>query len=215
MKLHNFFRSSASWRVRIALNLKGLNYEYVSVHLRRNGGEQFSPLFRSLNPHALVPVLDDSGERLTQSLAIIEYLDEVHPDPPLLPKGVTDRARVRALALDIACDLHPLNNLRVLNYLTKTLGASDAAKGAWYQHWVALGLEALEAQLASSHHTGQFCHGNAPTLADCCLVPQLYQARRFECDLSGYPRLLAIEQNCSVIPAFQAAAPEQQPDAEQ
>jgi len=215
MKLHNFFRSSASWRVRIALNLKGLNYEYVSVHLRRNGGEQFSPLFRSLNPHALVPVLDDSGERLTQSLAIIEYLDEVHPDPPLLPKGVTDRARVRALALDIACDLHPLNNLRVLNYLTKTLGASDAAKGAWYQHWVALGLEALEAQLASSRHTGQFCHGNAPTLADCCLVPQLYQARRFECDLSGYPRLLAIEQNCSVIPAFQAAAPEQQPDAEQ
>ena len=215
MKLHNFFRSSASWRVRIALNLKGLTYEYVSVHLRRNGGEQFAPEFRALNPHALVPVLDDNGERLTQSLAIIEYLDEVHPDPPLLPKGVTDRARVRALALDIACDLHPLNNLRVLNYLTKTLGASDEAKAAWYQHWVALGLEALEAQLASSHHTGQFCHGNAPTLADCCLVPQLYQARRFECDLSGYPTLLAIEQNCSGLPAFQAAAPERQPDAEQ
>lgn len=215
MKLHGFFRSSASWRVRIALNLKGLSYDYVSVHLRRNGGEQFAPEFRSKNPHALVPVFEDGGERLTQSLAIIEYLDEVHSEPPLLPKGSTERARVRALALGIACDLHPLNNLRVLNYLTQTLGASDEAKAAWYQHWVALGLEALELELASSRHTGQFCHGNSPTLADCCLIPQLYQARRFDCELSGYPTLLSIEQNCNGMPAFQAAAPERQPDVEQ
>jgi maleylacetoacetate isomerase len=214
MKLHNFFRSSASWRVRIALNLKGLSYDYAPVHLRRKGGEQFAPEFLALNPHALVPVLDDDGERLTQSLAIIEYLDEVHPEPPLLPKRSAERARVRALALHIACDLHPLNNLRVLNYLAKTLGASDEAKSAWYQHWVALGLGALEAEVRQNPQTGRFLHGNSPTLADCCLIPQLYQARRFECDLSGYLTLLAIEQNCSQIPAFQAAAPERQSDAE-
>lgn len=214
MKLHNFFRSSASWRVRIALNLKGLGYEYRAVHLRRNGGEQFTPEFRALNPLALVPVLDHGGQHFTQSLAIIEYLEEVHPEPPLLPPDPVDRARVRALALGIACDLHPLNNLRVLKYLAQTLGTTDAAKLAWYQHWVALGLGALEAEVANSSCGGQFCYGDKPTLADCCLIPQLYQARRFECDLSGYPTLLAIEQHCNAMPEFQAAAPERQPDAE-
>ncbi len=213
MRLHNFFRSSASWRVRIALNLKGLGYEYRSVHLRRNGGEQFTSDFRAMNPGSLVPVLDDDGLLLTQSLAIIEYLDETHPDPPLLPNSAADRARVRALSLSIACDLHPLNNLRVLKYLTETLGCSDAAKNEWYRHWVALGLHALEAQLAASSETGSFCHGDTPTMADCCLVPQLFQARRFECDLSGYPTLLHIEKNCNDLSAFRAAAADQQPDA--
>jgi maleylacetoacetate isomerase len=213
MNLHNFFRSSASWRVRIALNLKGLKYDYRSIHLRRNGGEQFTQEFRALNPHSLVPVLDDDGRQLTQSLAIIEYLDELHPEPPLLPKGAFERARARALALSIACDLHPLNNLRVLNYLTNTLGTSDETKMAWYRHWVELGLGALEAQLVASALTGQFCQGNTPGMADCCLIPQLFQARRFECDLSAYPTLLSIEQNCNQMPAFQAAAPGRQPDA--
>lgn len=214
MILHNFFRSSASWRVRIALNLKGLDYEYRSVHLRRNGGEQFTPNYRKLNPQALVPSMEDGGATLTQSLAIIEYLDEIHPEPPLLPKGAAARARVRAMALGIACDLHPLNNLRVLKYLTTSFGASDAAKNAWYQHWVALGLQGLEALVADSPDTGQFCHGDAPTLADLCLVPQLFQARRFECDLSAYPTLLTIERHCNALSAFQRAAPAQQPDAE-
>ena len=214
MNLYNFFRSSASWRVRIALNLKGLSYDYRSVHLRKNGGEQFTPEFRTLNPQSLVPVLDDGGQLLTQSLAIIEYLEEMHPEPPLLPEGARERARVRSLALCIACDLHPLNNLRVLNRLTNTLGASDEQKSAWYRHWVALGLGALEAELTNNRHGGQFCHANTPGLADCCLIPQLYQARRFNCDLSGYPSLLAIEQTCNAMPAFQAAAPERQPDAE-
>ncbi len=214
MKLHNFFRSSASWRVRIALNLKGLDYEYLSVHLRRNGGEQFTPDFRGLNPQSLVPVLDDGEHKLSQSLAIIEYLDEVYSTPPLLPQNPLERARVRSLALGIACDLHPLNNLRVLKYLTEQLNASDQAKSEWYQHWVALGLSAFEAELAGSRHTGRFCHGNTPTLADCCLVPQLYQARRFECDVSGYPTMLRIEEACNQLPAFERAAPARQPDAE-
>jgi maleylpyruvate isomerase len=212
MNLYNFFRSSASWRVRIALNLKGLSYDYHSVHLRRNGGEQFAPEYRALNPQALVPVLDDGGRRLTQSLAIIEYLEELQPEPSLLPKVAAERARVRALALSIACDLHPLNNLRVLNYLTKTLGTSEEARNEWYQHWVALGLAAVQAELAGSPYTGRFCHGDAPTVADCCLVPQLFQARRFNCDVSGYPTLLAIERNCERLPAFREAAPEVQPD---
>jgi maleylacetoacetate isomerase len=158
-------------------------------------------------------VLDDGGRRLTQSLAIIEYLEELHPEPSLLPKVAAERARVRALALSIACDLHPLNNLRVLNYLTKTLGTSEEARNEWYQHWVALGLAAVQAELAGSPYTGRFCHGDAPTVADCCLVPQLFQARRFNCDVSGYPTLLAIERNCERLPAFREAAPEVQPDA--
>jgi maleylpyruvate isomerase len=214
MKLHNFFRSSASWRVRIALNLKGLDYDYRSVHLRRNGGEQFTPDFRGINPQSLVPALDDGEHTLTQSLAIIEYLDELHPAPPVLPRNAHERARVRSLALSIACDLHPLNNLRVLKYLAEKLGTSDEARSKWYQHWVALELSAFETELAGSRHTGRFCHGNTPTLADCCLIPQLYQARRFNCDVSGYPTLLRIEETCNEMPAFARAAPERQPDAE-
>lgn len=214
MKLYTYFRSSASYRVRIALNLKGLAYETVPVHLTRGGGEQLKPEFRGVNPQALVPVLQDGGRLLTQSLAIIEYLDEVHPQPSLLPKDAPGRARVRALAQAIACDLHPLNNLRVLNYLTGPMGLGNDAKQTWYCHWIAMGLGALEATLAKDEQTGTFCHGDAPGLADCCLVPQLANARRFKCDVSPYPTLLNIEKNCQALEAFQRAAPDQQPDAE-
>ncbi len=213
MKLYNYFRSSASYRVRIALNLKGLDYEYLSIHLTRGGGEQFAPGFQALNPQALVPALQDGAHTLTQSLAIIEYLEETRPQPRLLPADPVARARVRSLALAIACEIHPLNNLRVLNYLTKTLGVSEDAKVAWYRHWVAVGLEAVEAQVAAGP-AGQFCVGDTPGLADCCLVPQLFNARRFGCDLTAYPTLLAIEKNCDALEAFQRAAPGKQPDAE-
>jgi maleylpyruvate isomerase len=214
MKLHNYFRSSASYRVRIALNLKGLAYEYVPVHLTRAGGQQFAPEFRALNPQALVPVLADGSETLTQSLAILEYLEETHPHPPLLPKAVAERARVRALALTIACEVHPLNNLRVLHYLSSKLGLDDAAKGEWYRYWVDQGLTALEASLTQSPLTGRFCHGDTPSVADCCLIPQLFNARRFGCDMSGYSTLLAIEARCQELSAFRDASPGQQPDAE-
>lgn len=211
MRLYNYFRSSASFRVRIALNLKGLSYDYLPLHLRR---PQDQRRLRALNPQALVPVLQDCEHQLTQSLAIIEYLDETYSRPPLLPPNPVERARVRALAQIVACEIHPLNNLRVLGYLTGTLGVSDAAKNSWYQHWVALGLEAFEAQVSGNPHTGKFCHGDMPGLADCCLFPQLANARRFDCDLSGYPTLLRIERNCNELPAFQNAAPARQPDAE-
>ena len=214
MKLYTFFRSSAAYRVRIALNIKGLAYETVPVHLTRRGGEQLAPAYRKLNPQALVPVLQDGGRLLTQSLAIMEYLEEVHPLPPLLPKDPAARARVRALALAVACDLHPLNNLRVLNYLTGPMGLGDDAKQTWYRHWIAEGLEALEASLASDRETGRFCHGDMPGLADCCLVPQLANAYRFKCDVAPYPTLLKIEKNCQALEAFQRAAPDKQPDAE-
>jgi maleylpyruvate isomerase len=214
MKLLNYFRSSASYRARIALSLKGLRYEYQSVHLTRAGGEQLAPAFRELNPQALVPVLQDGDVRLTQSLAIIEYLEEVYPEPPLLPKHPAERARVRALAQSIACEIHPLNNLRVLGYLREKLRADDAERTRWYQHWVELGLAAFEAEVARSPQTGRYCHGDRPGLADCCLVPQLFNARRFDCDLSTYPTLLRIEQNCNALEEFQAAAPARQPDAE-
>ncbi|HET7539155.1 MAG TPA: maleylacetoacetate isomerase [Polyangiaceae bacterium] len=213
MKLHNYFRSSASYRVRIALNLKKLPFEYHSVHLNRGGGEQFSPAFRELNPLALVPVLEDGEERITQSLAIIEYLDEVYPEPPLLPRSPAERARVRALALSVACEIHPLNNLRVLNYLNRELAQSSDVRTRWYQHWVELGLGALESQLAHGPRS-RFCHGDTPGLADCCLIPQLFNARRFNCELSSYPTLLAIEENCLALSAFRDAAPEHQVDAE-
>jgi len=214
LKLYSYFRSSAAYRVRIALNLKGLAYETVPVHLTRGGGEQLAPGYRKLNPQALVPVLQDGERVLAQSLAIIEYLDEVHPQTPLLPKDPAARARVRALALAVACDIHPLNNLRVLNYLTGPLGLGDDAKRSWYHHWIAEGLGALEASLASDRETGRFCHGDMPGLADCCLVPQLANAHRFKCDVSPYPTLLKIEKNCQALEAFQRAAPDQQPDAE-
>ena len=213
MKLYDYFRSSAAYRVRIALNLKGVASERASVHLRR--GAQRAEDYLAMNPQGLVPALvTDSGDVLTQSLAIIEWLEESYPQPPLLPRDAPGRARVRALSLAIACDIHPLNNLRVLNYLTGTLGATDAQKDGWYRYWCDVGLEALETQLAREASTGKFCHGDTPTMADICLVPQLANARRVDLDLSPYPTLLSIETACTALPAFAAAAPHRQPDAE-
>lgn len=211
MKLYSYFRSSAAYRVRIALNLKDLDYEYAPVHLVM--GEQRSDAYRALNRQALVPTLVDDPAVLTQSLAIIEYLDETHPDPPLLPRDPAERARVRAIALAIACDIHPLDNLRVLRYLKHTLGVGDEAKDAWYRHWIDVGLSALEAQLAAEAATAAFCHGDAPTLADICLVPQLANARRASIPLDAYPTLVRIDANCRALEAFARAAPDRQPDA--
>jgi len=211
MKLYSYFRSSAAYRVRIALNLKGLDYDYVPVHLTR--GEQRTESYRALNPQALVPTLTDDFGSFVQSLAIIEYLNERFPDPPLLPAGVEARARVRGIALSIACDIHPLNNLRVLQYIKETLGAGDDAKNAWYRHWIDLGLAALEAELAAASWVGSFCYGDRPTIADICLVPQLANARRFAIPLDAYPTLLSIDANCQQVDAFSNAAPARQPDA--
>lgn len=210
--LHTYFRSSAAYRVRIALALKGLAYQSVAVHLLRGGGEQHGPAFAALNPAELVPVLVDGDVTLTQSLPIIEYLDELHPTPPLLPATPADRARVRALAQLIACEMHPLNNLRVLQYLEGPLKAHKDARSAWYAHWVGRGFKALEAMLQDSR-TGTFCHGDTPTLADCCLVPQLYNAERFQVAMEDYPQVRRIGEACRALPAFAQAAPEAQADA--
>ncbi len=213
MKLYGYFRSSAAYRVRIALNLKGLTPEHVSVHLRK--GAQAEPPFAALNPQKLVPVLEtDDGAPLTQSLAIIEYLEEVHPHPTLLPADAPGRARVRAIALTIACDIHPLNNLRVLKHLGRELELDEEARNAWYRHWIAEGFAALEAMLANDPRTGRYCHGDQPTLADVCLVPQVYNAERFDCDLTPYPTLVRLAAAARALPAFADAAPERQPDAE-
>ncbi|NMF99729.1 maleylacetoacetate isomerase [Aromatoleum toluolicum] len=214
MKLYTYFRSSAAYRVRIALHLKQLEYEAVPVHLVRNGGEQRQADYLALNPAGLVPTLVDDGNVLQQSLAIIEYLDEVHPQPALLPGSPAERARIRAIAQAIACDIHPVNNLRVLRYLVHELGVNDAQKNAWYRHWIAIGLSAVESMLATDPRTGLFCHGDTPTLADCCLVPQVFNAQRFDCDLSGIPTVMGIVERCAALDAFQRAAPGQQPDAE-
>jgi maleylpyruvate isomerase len=214
MKLYTYFRSSAAYRVRIALNLKGLPYEAVPVHLVRHGGEQIKEEYRAINPSALVPTLDDEGAILTQSMAIIEYLEETHPQVPLLPQGPLARARVRALAQMVACDIHPLNNLRVLRYLVRTLGVADDAKNEWYRHWVREGFAAFEAQLKRSPETGRFCHGDTPTIADCFLVPQVSNAQRLDVDLGPYPNIARINDACAALPAFIAAHPAQQPDAE-
>ena len=211
MKLYNYFRSSASFRVRIALNLKGLAYDYVPVHLAK--GEQKQPEFAALTAEGLVPLLElDDGQRLMQSMAIIEYLDETHPQPALLPADAAGRARVRALSQIVACEIHPLNNLRVLKYLVNDLKASDDAKNDWYKHWVRLGLQSYEARLAE--RPGTYSHGDAPTLADCCLVPQIFNAQRFDCDLSGLPRTMAVFDACMQLNAFQKAQPSACPDAE-
>jgi maleylacetoacetate isomerase len=210
--LHTYFRSSAAYRVRIALALKGLAYQAVPVHLLRGGGEQHGAAFAALNPAELVPVLVDGAVTLTQSLPIIEYLDELHPAPPLLPATPADRARVRAMAQLIACEMHPLNNLRVLQYLEGSLKVDAQAKSAWYAHWVGRGFKALEAMLQDSR-TGAFCHGDTPTLADCCLVPQLYNAERFQLPMDGYPLVRRIAAACRALPAFALAAPEAQVDA--
>jgi maleylacetoacetate isomerase len=218
MKLYSYFRSSAAYRVRIALNLKGLSYETIPVHLLKNGGEQFAPEYRALNPNALVPVLvdeeEDAAAALTQSLAIIEYLEETHPQPALLPQGALDRAYVRSIALSIACDIHPINNLRVLRYLVHKLNVSEDDKNAWYRHWCEQGLAALEMTLAQGKRVGNFCYGNTPTLADCCLIPQVANAQRLNCDLSGMPTIMRINAACLALNAFANAAPAKQPDAE-
>ncbi|MBP0598623.1 maleylacetoacetate isomerase [Herbaspirillum sp. LeCh32-8] len=211
--LYSYFRSSASYRVRIALNLKGQVYDTVPVHLLNQGGEQFQPAFAQLNPQSLVPVLAHEGRHLTQSLAVMEYLEERFPMPSLLPGDFAQRARIRELSLAIACEIHPLNNLRVLRYLKHELGVDEEKKSAWIHHWIKLGFTALEKQLAADTSRGHFCVGDMPTMADCCLVPQIFNARRFELDMAPYPTLCAIEDACNALPAFQAAHPSQQPDA--
>jgi maleylacetoacetate isomerase len=214
MKLYTYFRSSAAYRVRIALNLKGLAYEAIPIHLVKGGGEHLQPAYRAVNPAALLPSLDEHGAMLTQSLAILEYLEEVHPFVPLLPADALGRARVRALAQTVACDMHPLGNLRVLKYLAQTLQVDAEAKLEWQQHWMRQGFAALEALLADSDDSGRFCHGDTPTLADCCLVPQIFNALRFGVDMAPYPTLMAVHAACAEVPAFVAAHPAQQPDAE-
>jgi len=212
LTLHTYWRSSAAWRVRIALHLKGLAYESVPVHLVREGGEQRTPEFARRNPQQLVPTLQHGDAVLTQSLAIIEYLDETFPEVPLLPGNPLSRARARALAQLVACDIHPLGNLRVLQYLEHTLQLPSDARTRWIARWVGDGLAAFEALLVA-HGAGEFCVGSAPSLADCALVPQLYNARRFGVDLAPYPTILRIEAACVALPAFAAAAPERQADA--
>jgi maleylacetoacetate isomerase len=209
MELFNYFRSSASYRVRIALALKGLDYDYRAVHLARN--EQLQESYTSVSASRLVPLLRDGEHSLTQSLAIIEYLDETHPEPPLLPADALGRARVRALALDIACEIHPLNNLRVLRYLTGSLKLSDDDKDRWYRHWVETGLEAVERQLAAS--PARFCHGDTPGLADCTLVPQIFNAQRFKCRLDHVPQVMRVYEACMQLPAFEQTRPDACPDA--
>ena len=210
MKLYSYFRSSASFRVRIALALKGLEHDYVPVHLLKN--EQKEEGFVDLSANGLVPALEDDGHRLHQSMAIIEYLDETHPEPPLLPRDAPGRARVRAIAQDIACEIHPLNNLRVLRYLVRTAGLTEDAKNAWMRHWMEDGLVAVERQLAARPEA--FCHGGTPTLADCVLVPQVFNAQRFEAKLDHVPNVMRVFAGCMALPAFQAAQPSACPDAE-
>jgi maleylacetoacetate isomerase/maleylpyruvate isomerase len=209
VKLYTYFRSSASFRVRIALNLKGLAYQPAFVHLAK--GEHRQPQYTSVNAQALVPTLElDDGTRLTQSLAIMEWLDEKHPSPALLPKDPLARARVRALSDLIACEIHPLNNLRVLQHL-KRLGRTQDEIDAWYRHWIADGLQKFEAEMAGS---GRFCHGDTPTMADCCLVPQIFNAKRYSSDLAAYPKTLRVFESCMKLEAFDRAQPSKQPDAE-
>ena len=207
--LYGYFRSSAAFRVRIALNLKGITPQNRFIHLRKN--DHLGADYDKLNPQHLIPTLVHGAAVITQSLAIMEYLDEVQPNPPLLPRDPAARAKVRAIALAVACDIHPLNNLRVLRYL-QAMDIGEDARNDWQRHWIAEGFTALEQELAG--RTGRFCHGDAPTIADCCLIPQMTNARRVDLDLSPYPGLLAIEQACYQLPAFTNARPENQPDAE-
>ncbi|MCE2944180.1 MAG: maleylacetoacetate isomerase [Lysobacteraceae bacterium] len=212
LRLYSYWRSSAAYRVRIALNLKGLDVQQVPVHLVRDGGEQHAPGFRRVNPQGLVPTLQHGQRLIRQSMAIIEYLDETFPDEPLLPATARERARVRGLSQVIACDMHPLGNLRVLQYLEREFKATPEQREAWIRHWLALGFEAIEQLLADNPSTGSFCEGDAPTMADCLLVPQLYNARRFGLDLAPYPTVRRVEGNALGLEAFRAAAPEAQPD---
>lgn len=211
MKLYNYFRSSASFRVRIALALKGLSYEYVPVHLVRR--EHQKPEYQAIAADGLVPALEDEGQLLSQSMAIIEYLDETHPEPALLPRDALGRARVRALAQSIACEIHPLNNLRVLRYLANELKLAEETRNSWYRHWVREGLVAFERQLERGP-AGRYCFGDTPTLADCCLVPQIFNGQRYNCDFSGLPRTLAAFEACMQLEAFQQSQPSRCPDNE-
>lgn len=213
MELYTFFRSSAAFRVRIALALKGVDFTAIPKHFRRNGGEHRQQAYLTLNPQGLVPALKDGDDVVTQSLAIIEYLDAKYPEPQLLPDAPLDHARVQALAQVIACDIHPINNLRVINYLREQLGQDDAAVTAWVQHWIALGFEGFEGLIASASN-GRFSFGDDISLADICLIPQVYNAKRFGCDLTPYPTITSINDHLESHPAFLEAAPEQQPDAE-
>ncbi|KVM61365.1 maleylacetoacetate isomerase [Burkholderia ubonensis] len=214
MKLYSYFRSSASYRVRIALHLKQLPFDYVPVHLLRDGGQQLKDEYRALSPDSLVPTLVDGDAALQQSLAIVEYLDETHPEPPLLPKAPLDRAYVRSIALQIACEIHPLNNLRVLKYLKHMLQVPEEAKNDWYRHWIEAGFATLEARLANDPRTGRLCFGDTPTLADICVVPQVFNANRFAIDTSRFPTIQRIYDHAMTLDAFKAAAPGAQPDAE-
>lgn len=214
MKLYSYFRSSAAFRVRIALNLKNLDYEIIPIHLVKEGGQQHSEKYRALNPQGLVPALENEGHLITQSLAIMEYLEEQFPTPAILPKDPVLKAQSRAVALSIACDIHPIDNLRVLKYLTHELKVTEEQKNTWYVHWITLGFQALEKQLSAVAHLGKFSFGEYPTFADICLIPQISNARRFNMDLTTYPRLLAIEQECLKLPEFISALPANQPDAE-
>ena len=211
MKLYTFWRSSASYRLRIALELKQIAHEQVEVDLL--AGDQEKPEYLALNPQGLVPALIDGEHVFAQSLAALEYLDETHPEPPLLPPDPAGRARVRQLALVVACEIHPLQNLRILRHVAGELGAGDAGMAAWFEHWVGRGFTALEALVAGHPQTGRFCHGDRPTLADVCLVPQLYNARRRDLDLSSYSTLVRIERECLALDAFASAAPDRQPHA--
>ena len=213
LTLYSYWRSSAAYRVRIGLNLKGLDYALVPVHLVRDGGQQHAPDYAALNPQQLVPALRDGERVLTQSLAILEYLEETRPQPPLLPVDAAGRARVRALAQLVACDIHPLNNLRVLQYFDRQWHVPQAERDDWVLYWMREGFAAMETMLAASPDTGRYCHGDMPGLADCCLLPQLYNARRFTLDLAPFPTLRRIEAACLQLPAFDAARPENQPDA--
>jgi len=214
IRLYTYFRSSAAFRVRIALNYKQIQYQPIPVHLVRGGGEQYSASFGERNPAHLVPVLEDGALTLTQSLAIIEYLEETHPTPALLPGDPAARATVRALALSIACDIHPLNNVRVLRYLKAPFGIDEERRTTWSRHWIAVGFAALEQQLTRSGTAGHCCYGDAPTLADCCLIPQVFNAQRVDCPLEPFPTIRRIYDHCMRLEAFARAAPAAQSDAE-
>lgn len=213
IKLYSYWRSSAAYRVRIALNLKQLDYDIIPVSLVRDGGEHHQQDYARLNPQQLVPTMVDGGRVIRQSMAMIEYLDEVYPEYPLIPSDPRGAAWVRSIAQAVACDIHPLNNLRVLKYLKQDLSLDQAPVDRWYAHWVQQGFKSLETMIAENPSVGDFCSGDLPTMADCLLVPQLYNARRFDINLSDYPHLTAIDAHCNTLEAFRQAAPEQQPDA--
>lgn len=213
LQLYSYWRSSAAYRVRIGLNLKGLRYDILPIHLLRDGGDQRRPEFKAINPQGMVPVLQHGSRQLRQSLAILEYLDETWPEPSLLPVPARDRQRVRSIAMAIACDIHPLGNLRVLQFLDNEFNCPQPERDVWVRHWVGEGFDAIEAMLNDHPATGRFCEGDTPSIADCCLIPQVYNARRFGLDMDQYPTIVRIDAACRALPAFDAARPERQPDA--